>query len=689
MKRNTWGVSLWICLGVVFSLMSCSTTPECQGDKCQPSSRCSNGISELTIDPNGRPCLKNCDCNNQSFVGFCDRSDRCVSKQREDCQVRDQKEQCLLEIEVGCRVGARICQDEGLDSKKWGDCKPITPVPEQGGRLCGDGVDNDCDGKTDKADPDCKDVCQPGALRDCYTGPSGTQKEGNCVDGKETCTDDGEWDGVCKGERLPTEEVCNQKDDDCDGSIDEELPECQKKPCRPGQEQSCYRGPEGTLNKGECKSGTQTCTQEEKWGPCKDDVHPANELCNGKDDNCDGQIDNNLTDIPVCAKQKGGCRGAKATALLCQNGSWSPCTETEYKRQYADYAATDTPCDNKDNDCDGKTDEDPPFCVTTFAGSGTKGFQNGPAATAKFNRPSGIAIDKQGNVYVSDTNNHSIRKIDTLGNVSTFAGSGTSGFRDGSGTQAQFNSPNGLAFDSAGILYVADTENHKIRKIDMSGKVSTFAGSTKGYKAGDPLQAQFESPFDIVINNSKILYIADTFNYCIRYIDPRIGRVFGRAGDCKNRGFADGQASAARFALVRSIVSDTSGNVYVSDTDNNRIRKIDSQGNVITIAGSGIGGYRDDVGTKAQFNNPVGLARAPSGELFVADDRNGYVRKIDTSWNVTTVAGDGTRGFKDGPSNRARFNGPYDIAIYRDFLYVVDKSNNRIRKFRWRVSSFP
>jgi streptogramin lyase len=207
--------------------------------------------------------------------------------------------------------------------------------------------------------------------------------------------------------------------------------------------------------------------------------------------------------------------------------------------------------------------------VTTLAGS-SFGFADGNGISAQFTLPAGVVTDAAGNVYVADQGNHKIRKIDPLGNVTTLTG-GTQGFADGNGAAAMFNNPARLTIDGNGNLYVADQGNHKIRKLDPLGNVTTIAGSVAGYGDGNGISAKFNSPSGIAIDVSGNVYVADQFNNRIRKIDPQ-GNVSTLSGSIQ--GFADGSGASAKFSFPSDLVIDANGNVYVADPNNNKIRKI-------------------------------------------------------------------------------------------------------------------
>lgn len=264
--------------------------------------------------------------------------------------------------------------------------------------------------------------------------------------------------------------------------------------------------------------------------------------------------------------------------------------------------------------------------VSTFAGSGVAGFADGTGAAAQFNSPSGLYVDATGNVYVADHGNHRIRKITPAGVVTTFAGSGTAGSANGTGTAAQFNGPYAMDADAAGNLYVADRYNHKIRKITPAGVVSNFAGSgTAGILDATGTSAQFSQPAGIAVDGSGNVFVADMANYRVRRITPA-GGVTTFAGSVA--GFANGIGVAAQFFDLHGIAVDEFGNVYVGDRFNHRIRKITPAAVVTTYAGSGTAGLVDGVGTSAQFKNPQGLAIDKVRGIFVADVDNNKIRLI-------------------------------------------------------------
>ncbi|MGI8550407.1 MAG: protein kinase domain-containing protein [Dehalococcoidia bacterium] len=332
----------------------------------------------------------------------------------------------------------------------------------------------------------------------------------------------------------------------------------------------------------------------------------------------------------------------------------------------------------------------PAFNVSTLAGSGMAGFADGLGSAAQFSNPGAVAVDGAGNLYVSDSNNQRIRKIAPSGLVTTVAGPGVAGSADGRRTSSQFANPEGMAMDKAGNLYVADTGNNRIRKITPDGDVTTIAGSGGygvgggGLADGPGASAQFRLPTGVAVDGGGNLYVADTNNNRIRKISAD-GAVstFAGSGDAgpSGGGFADGPGDSARFNAPGGVAADLTGNVYVADTFSQRIRKITPAGTVSTLAGSAEAGDTDGTGIAARFSNPAGLAVDSAGNVYVADASNQRIRKITTSGIVTTIAGSGAEGHADGPARLAQFDFPKGLAVdTAGSLYVADSVDNLIRK---------
>jgi len=316
--------------------------------------------------------------------------------------------------------------------------------------------------------------------------------------------------------------------------------------------------------------------------------------------------------------------------------------------------------------------------VSTFAGSGNSDSVDSTGTAASFHSPMGIAFDTSWNLYVADSNNNKIRKITSLSEVTTFAGSGVSGSTNGVGTSATFATPSGVILDSTGSLYVTNIGAGNIRKITSSADVTAFAGSGSViFTDGTGTSASFNSPSGITVDSSGNFFVTDCGNNRIRKITPT-AEVTTFAGSGTS-GSSDGTGTAASFSCPNGITIDTSGNLYVADSNNNKIRKITSLGEVTTFAGSGANISTDGTGTAASFVSPRGVAMDSSGNLYVSEAAN--IRKITSSGVVTTIAGSGVTGFADGTGTAASFNYPNGIVIDSSgSLYVADSGNHRIRK---------
>ena len=266
--------------------------------------------------------------------------------------------------------------------------------------------------------------------------------------------------------------------------------------------------------------------------------------------------------------------------------------------------------------------------VSTLAGSGSAGSANGTGTAASFFEPEGLAVDSSGNVYVADYGNQLIRKITPGGVVSTFAGqAGVTGATNATGTAATFNYPSGVAVDGSGNLYVSDRDGYLIRMITPGGVVSTLAGSgSAGYANGTGTAAWFNLPSGIRLDGSGNLYVADSNNERIRIVTP--GGVVSNFAGSGGTGFTNGAASVATFNALNDVAVDSSGNVYATDSNNYVVRKITQGGVVSTYAGTGSAGSANGAGTAASFNTPAGVAVDSSGNVYVTDFFNNLVRKI-------------------------------------------------------------
>lgn len=333
---------------------------------------------------------------------------------------------------------------------------------------------------------------------------------------------------------------------------------------------------------------------------------------------------------------------------------------------------------------------DPSGLVSTLAGvAGQPGSADGVGAAARFSAPAGLAQDALGNLYIADSANQLIRRLDPqTGQVTTLAGgTGSVGLVDGMGRAARFAGPGGLAYDGQGALYIADSGNSAIRRLDLaSGMVSTLAGGRYGWADGVGGEAQFTFPrFLAHDRRDGSLYVSDWNNSTIRRIVIATRQVSTVAGAPATWGVSDGSGSEAQFGSPHSVVVDRAGTAYVSDLADCTIRKVVlATGQVSTWVGrSGQRGSVDGIGSSARFSGPAGLALDDHGNLWVADQSDHTIRRVElASARVVTVAGtSGMPAHVDGVGRLAQFNYPTHLAMDGDRnLYVSENRGASIRR---------
>lgn len=326
--------------------------------------------------------------------------------------------------------------------------------------------------------------------------------------------------------------------------------------------------------------------------------------------------------------------------------------------------------------------------------SGVKeGFKEGHISQAEHRSVEGIAMDKKGNLYFTDYRNSIVFRIDTKGNLKLLAGQPMkTGFADGEPSQSLIDRPHGIAVDKKGNLYFCDMKNQLIRKIDKNGIVSTFAGTQgqAGSDDGPRLQAKFHWPEAIVIDSKGNLFITDSYNFTIRKIDKN-GMVSTVAGVAGQKGFSNGKGAEVRMDKPIGLSIDKYDNLYFTDSDydgrpgpgNNVIRKMDKKGNVTTIAGLlGVAGHKDGPALEAEFNRPVGIAIDIKGNLYIADTEADLIRKMDKNGYVTTLGGQYLNETKTvGIGKEATFFDPQALIVgKKGELYITDTLNNRVIK---------
>ncbi|MEI9971294.1 MAG: IPT/TIG domain-containing protein [Ignavibacteriota bacterium] len=325
--------------------------------------------------------------------------------------------------------------------------------------------------------------------------------------------------------------------------------------------------------------------------------------------------------------------------------------------------------------------------ISAVAGNGTAGFGgDGSTATkAQLNFPTGLAIDSSGNILIADSLNHRIRKV-SGGNISSIGGNGGLSYSGdgGPGTSAQLNAPQGVAVDSAGNVYIADTVNNVVRKLSATGTITTFAGNGSagfGGDGGSPTAAQLNRPQGVAVDSNGNVYISDTQNARVRMVSG--GTITTVAGNgTPGFGGDGGSATAAQLYVPVGIAVDSSGNLYIADFTNNRVRKV-SGGSITTVAGNGIAGYAGDAGpaANARLNGPSGVAVDSGGNLYIADLNNNVIREV-SGGNIATVAGNGLPGVSGdgGLAVSAMLGSPNGVAVDSAGNLYVATGGATIRK---------
>ena len=336
--------------------------------------------------------------------------------------------------------------------------------------------------------------------------------------------------------------------------------------------------------------------------------------------------------------------------------------------------------------------------INTFAGNGIAGYSGdgGPATATELYSPSSVAIDGSGNVYITDQSNARVRKVNISGIISTFAGNGTLGFLGDGGPAiaAELNGTGGVAVDASGNVYIADDNNNRVRKVNTAGVISTFAGNgTSGFfgDGGPATTAELSSPNGIAVDGSGNIYIADYSNNRIRIVNT-LGVINTFAGNGIAGFFGDGGPATAAELHGPTSIAVWGGNVYIADNSNHRIRIVNTSGVISTFAGNGTAGFFGDGGpaTSAEILSLQGVCTDGSGNVYISDEANNRIRKVNTSGIISTFAGNGTGGFfgDGGPATAAEIYLP--IGICSDGIsniYIADRANERVRMVSGTTSS--
>ena len=331
-----------------------------------------------------------------------------------------------------------------------------------------------------------------------------------------------------------------------------------------------------------------------------------------------------------------------------------------------------------------------PGTIRTVAGNGaTDGAgDEGPATSASLHRPQGVIAAPGGGYYVADNFDHEVRKVDPDGTIHRVAGNGTPGLSGDGGpaTAAQLNYPRGLALEADGSLLIADTNNSRIRRVAPDGTISTFAGTTSGYSGDGGLATDAQLCFagDVAVAIDGSVLIADTCNQRIRRVDSD-GNIATIAGNGAHGYAGDGgQATDATLSQVQGVAAMPDGGYVIADSENNAVRRV-KLGKITTVAGTGTAGFSGDGGpaTAAQLNSPQGVEATGDGTILIPDTGNHRVRVVATDGTITTLAGNGTSGFSgdDGPARAAQLSQPYAATDLPDGdLLIADEANNRVRR---------
>ena len=629
---------------------SCNDGNPCTDDVCNPISGCLHPANSAGCDADADPCTA---------------ADVCKDKA------------CILGPKKACDDGSP-CTKDSCDAKTGSclhDAKPFEGDPcDADGSVCT--VSDSCAGGVctkgkalpcDDSNPCTVDACDPKA------GCSHTAKAGACEDGDACTLNDNCQGTTCK---AGSAKVCDDGDACTQDGCDAKTGACTKTPvvgcagtCASAAD--CDDGKPCTsdgCDKGLCthQNLTATCASVDacaKAGTCQ-----AGSCVGGSFTNCD---DGKPCTTDACNSKTGECSWTTNTAP-CDDGN--PCTEGDACKLGSCTAGspkvcndnnpcTTDACDVKTGNCvtqnvDGAACDDNDACTSGEVcsggackpsgkatligtlGDGKAGKLDGPADKATFDGPWGAGRGPGTTLLVAELGNHKIRQILPTGEVKTFAGTGKAGFLDGPALQAQFYAPSGIDRDAEGNVYVADMFNHRIRKIDVNGKVSTFAGDGKaGWKDGFGSVALFDLPVGLAVDAAGV-YVSEQTNHTIR-LCTWDGMVVTVAGQPKKAGMADGDASKSLLSSPYGLAVGPGGGLYIADSGNHRVRFLTASGLVLTAAGLDKG-FVDGPIQVARLDTPMDVAVLPGGDVLVADRNNNRIRRLGFDGTLTTIYGDGS-----------------------------------------------
>ncbi|MFM7204695.1 MAG: MopE-related protein [Myxococcota bacterium] len=678
------------------------------------------------------------DCDDQDPTRFPDAPEQCDQKDNDCNGLTDDgpEQEGFVDLD-GDGFGTEavtVSACEPTPAEQPGDCNDDDPAISPAALDVCDGLDNNCNGDTDEGalltyypDNDEDGYGRSDALSEGCTVPTGSVLVGG------DCDDD-------NSKVYPdASEICDELDNNCNGDTDEGVQIL----FYPDSDQDKY-GDSRHPGVAACKGLTSTIANNLDCDDSRSDIFPnAPELCDDRDNNCNTLIDETLpllTSYPDTDDDGFGEAGAQALEkcnIPPENASVEgDCDDLDPTV----YPEAPEECDGLDNNCDLQVDEPEDLdldgvrrcdadsgetldcddrnptvypeapeevndkldsnCngqqdhMRTYAGTGDNTFTSDgvPALSSALNAPSELRFGPDGALYIADSQNHRIRRIGLDGIISTVAGNGTATFAgdNGPAIQASLNLPNGVVFDGSGHLYIADSLNNRIRKVNPAGIITTYAGQGIGYAGdgGSAASARFITPLGLGITAEPALLISDSGNNRVRKIRLNDDQVSTVAGNGSRSYGGDGQeATRAALNLPSAVAVLDDGGFFIADSGNNRVRYVNASGVISTFAGTGAtpqGGEIGDGGpaTSARLGTPICLILDPFDNLYVAERSGNRIRKISSAQLIETVAGNGSAGYTgdDGSSVYATLSTPQAVTVDAlGMLYVSDAGNHRVR----------